>query len=63
MEVNITFAQKAITKGAVRYEETNKAGKFIAREKSKIGTLYIRKTAFGDEEIPGKITVTLAFDD
>jgi hypothetical protein len=42
----IPFVLERETKGALRYTEVDDAGKPIEMAWAKIGTLYIRKTAF-----------------
>lgn len=54
--VMMTFEKE--TKGAVRYSE-NKESDFA---EAKIGTLYIRKSAFaGQKQLPETITVRVEF--
>ena len=49
----VSFNIEKETKGAVRYKEEGE------RDDHKIGTLYIRKSAFGDEPFPASIKVTV----
>lgn len=43
----IRFKLFGETKGAVRYQEVDKNGKDVDTDKHRIGTLYFRKSQFG----------------
>jgi len=48
----IHFVLERETKGALRYQEVDDAGKPVEQAWAKIGTLYIRKTAFERGQTP-----------
>lgn len=48
METKISFIFVAETKGALRYAEINDAGQIVENDKARVGTLYFRKTRFGE---------------
>lgn len=48
------------TKGAIRYREVGDNSKPIDPHEAKVGTLYIRKTAFDGDLIPKSISVTIS---
>lgn len=47
------------TKGAYRYMEVDADGKPVDQVWAKLGTQYIRKTAFERDNAPRKLTVTV----
>lgn len=48
------------TKGAVRYHEINADGEFITDFRAgAVGTLYIRKDVFSDENYPKQIELSI----
>ncbi len=51
-EMKIPFVLERETKGALRYQEVDDAGKPVEQAWAKIGTLYIRKTAFERGQTP-----------
>lgn len=53
------FTVERETKGAVRYQEIDVKGNILEMGDSKIGTIYVRKTAFNSPTFPQKITVTV----
>ena len=56
----VRFRQEKETKGALRYQEINDAGE-DAGAWAKIGTLYVRKTAFAQgATIPKELTVSVS---
>ena len=55
----VRMALERETKGAVRYQELDAAGKPVeAMDGAKIGTLYVRKSAFSGQA-PTSIQVTV----
>ncbi len=48
----IMFVLERETKGALRYQEVDDTGKPVEQVWAKIGTLYIRKTAFERGQTP-----------
>lgn len=59
MQITAKFVLDRETKGAVRYQEVNDKGEPETVFHS-IGTLYLRKTAFGrGNGLPREITVTV----
>jgi hypothetical protein len=44
--MEVRFKLEEETKGALRYQEIDDKGEVIERTRAKIGTLYMRKTAF-----------------
>jgi len=48
----IPFLLERETKGALRYQEVDDKGKPVEQAWAKIGTLYIRKTAFERGQTP-----------
>jgi hypothetical protein len=58
-QIKVKFKLDRETKGAVRYQEINDAGE-PENVFHKIGTLYLRKTAFGQgNTIPKELSVTV----
>jgi hypothetical protein len=54
------FVLERETKGALRYQEVDDKGQPVETVWAKIGTLYIRKTAFErGTEPPNRLTVTV----
>jgi hypothetical protein len=47
------------TKGALRYQEVDEAGQPVEQVWAKVGTMYLRKTAFERGAAPQSITVTV----
>lgn len=47
------------TKGALRYQECDAEGAAVEFANAKIGTLYIRKSAYGAGTMPKAISVTV----
>lgn len=60
MKTTVNFRWEKETKGAVRYKETDANGVDAPYGQYKIGTLYMRKTAF-DEYPPEQLSVTLEY--
>jgi hypothetical protein len=44
--IEMRFKLEKETKGALRYQEVDEKGEVIERAWAKIGTLYVRKSAF-----------------
>ena len=60
----IYFRFEKETPGAVRYQETDKEGnKKTVADGAVIGTLYLRKSSFGNNTIPTTVTVALSLGD
>ena len=58
--VEATFAFEKQTKNALRYQEIDDKGAVIKTAWAKIGTMYLRKSAFArGSKFPGNLTVTL----
>ncbi len=58
--MHVRFKLEKETKGAVRYEEVDDKGAPIEQVWAKIGTLYVRKTAFErGEKYPESLRVTV----
>lgn len=60
--VAVRFRFKNETPGAVRYEEINKDGDVVKGDKVKVGSLYLKKTAFGDAKPPKRLKITIRED-
>jgi hypothetical protein len=45
-QIEVWFKLEKETKGALRYQEVDEKGEIIEQAWSKIGTLYVRKSAF-----------------
>jgi hypothetical protein len=58
MTITVKFKLEKTTKGAVRYQEIDDNGA-PAEAWAKIGTLYVRKTAFERDSIPQTLTVSV----
>jgi hypothetical protein len=59
--VNVTMTLEKETPGAIRYQEVDaKGGVVTMQEGAKIGTLYMRKVAFG-KAVPKSISVTVNY--
>jgi hypothetical protein len=59
-KITAQFVLERETKGALRYQEVDEQGAPIEQVWAKIGTLYIRKTAFErGTEPPKRIAVTV----
>jgi hypothetical protein len=59
--VNVTMTLEKETPGAIRYQEVDaKGGVVTMAEGAKIGTLYMRKVAFG-KAVPKSISVTVNY--
>ncbi len=56
----LSFAVEKETKNAVRFMEVDDAGKQVEADKAKIGTLYVKKTAFEGGKWPTTLAVTLS---
>lgn len=56
--MQIRFKLEKETKGAVRYFEVDEHGN-AAEAWAKVGTLYVRKTAFERGNIPRELSVTI----
>lgn len=59
--ITANFILERETKGAVRYQEIDDKGAPLEVTAAKIGTLYVRKTAFR-ADAPKRIKVTVAAD-
>jgi hypothetical protein len=62
---SLVFKQVDITKGAVRYGEVVN-GIVVTQPNAPgatIGTLYVRKSGFGDIDFPKELNVTLSWDE
>ena len=56
----VNFVLERETKGAVRYQEVDDQGWPVELALAKVGTLYIRKTAFDrGTKPPNRLTVTV----
>lgn len=60
MMITIPFKLERETKGAVRFCEVDASEQPLDIAQAKVGTLYIRKTAFNGGAIPSKLTLTVA---
>jgi hypothetical protein len=59
-KITAEFALERETKGALRYQEVDDQGKPVETVWAKIGTLYVRKTAFQrGVEPPNRLRVTI----
>jgi len=58
-KLTLDFKHERSTKGAHRFQETDKAGNFVTTNNGAvIGTLYVRKERFG-EKAPEALKVTI----
>ena len=60
--MKLSFIFEKETKGAVRYQEVTDSGEVAAVAEYKIGTIYIRKSAFASGQHPKAFTLTLEVD-
>ena len=59
-KISAQFVLERETKGALRYQEVDDKGQPIEVVAAKIGTLYIRKTAFeAGGDVPKRLKVTV----
>jgi hypothetical protein len=62
--MQVRFKLEKETKGALRYQEVDDAGKAVEQAGAKIGTLYIRKSAFERGSAwPQELRVTIETSD
>jgi len=59
MELACKFKLERETKGALRYQEVDDNGVPLEQVWAKVGTLYVRRTAFERGAIPKQLTVTI----
>jgi hypothetical protein len=60
LTVHFSLWKEKETKGAYRYQETDEKGKEIEQVFAKVGSLYIRKTAYGQGvQPPERLKATL----
>lgn len=60
--INVQFTLDKETKGALRYAEVNGEGKQVEiADGAKVGTLYIRKSAFPGGVTPRALNVVVTF--
>jgi len=60
----VSFQFERETKGAVRFQEVDDKGNVLSMgDGAKIGTLYIRKSAFNGEGTPKKIQLAVTVQD
>jgi hypothetical protein len=58
--IEVRFKLEKETKGALRYQEVDDKGEVVEQAWAKIGTLYIRKSAFErGAEFPRSLRVTV----
>jgi hypothetical protein len=60
-KISMRFAHERDTKGAVRFQEVDEDNSPVAPESMKIGTLYMRKTAFKDGKFPKALKIDVEF--
>ena len=61
--MQVRFKLEKETKGALRYQEVDDKGKPIEQAWAKIGTFYIRKSAFEHgQAFPQTLRVTVSYD-
>ena len=61
--MQVRFKLEKETKGALRYQEVDDKGEPIEQAWSKIGTFYIRKSAFEHgQAFPQTLRVTVSYD-
>lgn len=58
--ITVHFMIKKLTPGAVQYYEIDTGGLAVPKAEAKVGTLYIRKSAFAGEA-PEHIVVTVTY--
>lgn len=59
-QIVVPFEFERETKGAVRFMEVSEAGFPVDMAAAKIGTLYVRKSAFAGGQFPQYMTVTIS---
>jgi hypothetical protein len=61
--VSVRFKLEKETKGALRYQEVDEMGQPIEQAWAKIGTFYIRKSAFErGQAFPQTLWVTVSYE-